>query len=108
MLEALQELRLSRIFMNNDAFKWDEARAAANYVKHGVSFEAARDVFEDPFAIEQMDDRANYGEERWTIVGEARGRLLFVAYTMRGEIIRIISARAAEPFEQRAYHEQDT
>jgi uncharacterized protein len=67
----------------------------------------ARDVFKDPFAVEQLDDRENYGEDRFTIIGMARGRLLFVAYTMRGEIIRIISARSAEPHEQREYHEQD-
>lgn len=92
--------------MNDDIFQWDEQKAASNYAKHGVSFEAARDVFKDPFAIEQIDDRQNYGEERFTIIGMARGRLLFVAYAMRGEAIRIISARAAEPYEQRCYHEQ--
>ncbi len=93
--------------MNGDPFEWDEAKAAANYAKHGVTFEAAREVFKDPFAIEQADDRQTYGEERWTIIGMAHDRLLFVAYTMRNEAIRIISARAAEPFEQREYHEQD-
>ena len=92
--------------MNGDPFEWDGAKAGANYAKHGVTFEAARDVFKDPFAIEQADDRQTYGEERWTIIGMAHGRLLFVAYTMRNEAIRIISARAAEPFEQREYHEQ--
>ena len=50
--------------MNDDAFQWDDAKAAANDAKHGVTFEAARDVFEDPFAIEQLDDQHNYGEER--------------------------------------------
>jgi hypothetical protein len=94
--------------MSDDAFDWNEAKAAANYAKHGVKFEAAREVFKDPFAIEQLDDRENYGEERWTIVGVARGRLLSVAYTMRNEVVRIISARAAEPFEHREYHEQNT
>lgn len=64
-------------------------------------------MFKDPFAIEQADDRQNYGEERWTIIGMARDRLLFVAYTMKDEAIRMISARAAEPFEHREYHEQD-
>jgi hypothetical protein len=94
--------------MNDDAFRWDDRKAAENYAKHGVGFEAARDVFKDPFAIEQFDDREKYGEERFTIIGMARGRLLFVAYTMRGETIRIISARGAEPYEQRNYHEQNT
>jgi uncharacterized protein len=93
--------------MNNDAFQWDDAKAAANYAKHGVTFEAARDVFKDPFAIEQMDDRQNYGEERWTILGIAQDRLLLVAYTMRNDSIRIISARGAEPYEKREYHEQN-
>jgi uncharacterized protein len=92
----------------DEQFEWDPAKAAGNYAKHGVTFEAARDVFSDPFAIEQLDDREDYGEERFTLIGLASGRLLFVAYTMRSEIIRIISARAAEPFEQREYHEQNT
>jgi uncharacterized protein len=93
--------------MHDDDFEWDDTKAAQNYAKHGVTFEAARDVFKDPFAIEQIDDRDDYGEERWTIIGAARGRLLFVAYTMRNDSIRIISARAAEPYEEREYHEQN-
>jgi uncharacterized protein len=94
--------------MNNDTFEWGEAKAAQNYAKHGVTIEAARDVFKNPFAIEQIDDRKDYGEERFIIIGMASGRLLVVVYTMRGEIIRIISARGAEPYEQRQYHEQNT
>ena len=93
--------------MNDGKFRWDDRKAASNVVDHGVTFDAARDVFKDPFAVEQLDDRENYGEDRFTIIGVARGRLLFVAYTMRGETIRIISARSAEPHEQREYHEQD-
>jgi len=93
--------------MNVNDFEWDNAKAAQNYAKHGVTFEAACDVFKDPFAIEEIDDRHDYGEERWTIIGAARGRLLFVAYTMRNDSVRIISARAAEPYEEREYHEQN-
>ena len=94
--------------MNDDDFEWDEAKAAANYAKRGVTFEAARDVFKDPFAIEQIDDRHDYGEQRWTVLGMAGDRLLLVAYTMRQNRVRLISARAAEPFERREYHEQNT
>lgn len=93
--------------MDNDDFTWDEHKAAANYAKHGVTFEMARDVFKDPFAVDRSDDRENYGEERYTIFGMVEGRLLFVAYTMRGETIRIISARGAEPHEYRQYHEDN-
>jgi uncharacterized DUF497 family protein len=93
--------------MSDCKFESDDVKAAANYAKHGVTFDAARDVFKDAFAIEQADDRQNYGEERWTILGMAQDRLLLVAYTMRGDCIRIISARAAEPYERREYHEQN-
>jgi uncharacterized protein len=94
--------------MQKDGFEWDDTKAAANYAAHGVCFEDARSVFKDPFAIEQVDDREDYGEERFTIIGMVENRLLFVAYSMRGENIRIISARGAEPHERRSYHEENT
>ena len=94
--------------MIDDTFEWDEIKAAHNYIAHGVSFEAARGVFKDPFAIEWLDDREPYGEDRFIIIGMVEGRLLYVAYTMRGEMIRIISARGAEPYEKRRYHEENT
>jgi uncharacterized DUF497 family protein len=50
-------------------------------------------------------NRDAYGENRYAIIGLARDRLFYVAYTMRGERIRIISARGFEPHEQRRYHE---
>ena len=93
--------------MESGDFEWDEAKAASNDAKHGVMFDAARNVFGDPFAVELIDDRQDYGEDRYVLVGMASGRLLTVVYTVRGETIRIISARGAEPCEQRAYHEQD-
>jgi uncharacterized protein len=94
--------------VNDGAFQWDDAKAADNFAKHGVSFESARLVFRDPFAVEVLDDRQDYGEDRYAIIGMVEDRLLFVAYTMRDDAIRIISARAAEPFERRDYHEQNT
>jgi uncharacterized DUF497 family protein len=44
-----------------DDFDWDEAKAAENYAKHGVSFEVTTLVYNDPFAIERLDDREDYG-----------------------------------------------
>ena len=67
----------------------------------------ARDVFKDPFAIEWLDDRQDYSEDRYVIIGMVDNQLLYVAYTMRGEAIRIISARGAEPHERRQYHEDN-
>lgn len=93
--------------MNDGEFQWDDQKAAENYAKHGVSFEMARDVFKDPFALEWLDDRNDYGEERYGLIGMAEGRLLFVAFTMRGDAIRIISARGAEPHEHKRYHDDN-
>jgi uncharacterized protein len=86
-------------------FEWDPAKAAQNLADHGVGFEAARNVFKDPFALEWLDDREDYGETRYVIIDMVDDRLLYVAYTLRGEVIRLISARGAEPHERRRYHE---
>ena len=89
-------------------FEWDDAKAEANLRTHGVSFDLAKTVFKDPFAIERLDDREDYGEERFVMVGMAEGNiLLFVAYTEREECIRIISARRATQNEQEDYFQQN-
>jgi uncharacterized DUF497 family protein len=84
-------------------FEWDEVKAEDNYAKHGVTFELAKRVFEDPFAIEFLDDREDYGEERFVIIGLVDAQVLYVAYTERDDAIRIISARRATKHEQKAY-----
>jgi uncharacterized protein len=68
-------------------FEWDDNKATRNYRKHGVSFEEATDVFDDPFSIGELDDWEAYGEERFILVGMAGARLLSVVYTERGERI---------------------
>ena len=89
-------------------FEWDDAKAAANLRAHGLSFDLAKAVFNDPFATERLDDREDYGEERFVIVGRIEGNvLLFVAYTEREEQIRIISARRATQYEQDDYFQQN-
>jgi uncharacterized DUF497 family protein len=90
-------------------FEWDEAKNTTNIAKHGVEFAAAQDVFKDAFAIERLDDRFDYGEDRHVIIGMVEGRLLTVVYTMRSDdIVRIISARGASPVEKRQYHEENS
>ena len=93
--------------MNDGEFEWDDQKAADNYAKHGVDFEAARDAFKDPFGIERVDDREDYGEVRYALVAMVETRLLFVVYTLRGDSIRIVSARGAEPNERRQYREEN-
>jgi uncharacterized DUF497 family protein len=93
--------------MRDDAFEWDDVKAMANLARHGVAFDVARGVFRDPFAIDWLDDRQEYGEPRYATIGMAAGRLIYVAYTMRAERIRLVSARGAEPHEHRIYHEDN-
>jgi uncharacterized DUF497 family protein len=93
--------------MKDDDFEWDDAKAAANLLKHGVSFEEASAAFGDAFAIEFADDREDYGEERLVLLGMFEDRLLAVVHTMREHTVRIISAREAEPHERRRYHEEN-
>lgn len=91
--------------MKDEDFEWDQAKAASNLAKHKVSFKQARDVFRDPFAIELLDDREDYGEVRLILIGMTAERMLVVVYTIRDEKVRIISAREAEANERRFYHE---
>lgn len=89
-------------------FEWHRGKAEANFRTHGVSFDLAKTVFKDPFAIERLDDREDYGEERFVIVGMAEGNiLLLVAYVEREERIRIISARRATQYEQDDYFQKN-
>lgn len=85
-------------------FEWDRAKDLANRKKHGVDFRTAARVFADPYVIE-FEDVDAAGELRFAAIGVADGRVLFVAYALRGEVVRIISARGAEPHEKRKYHE---
>jgi uncharacterized protein len=86
-------------------FEWDDAKAAQNLAKHGVPFEYAARVFLDPRRMDSEDRRREYGEERRITVGAVEGRLYVVAYTPRGETLRLISARKANEREQRQYDE---
>jgi uncharacterized DUF497 family protein len=89
-------------------FEWDGRKAETNFRKHGVRFEEAALVFDDPFALSEQD-RIENGEQRWQNVGMAGGcLLLLVAHTVRFEekgveVIRIISARRVNRKERRRY-----
>ena len=89
-------------------FEWHEAKAKANLRAHGVSFDSAKAVFDDPLAIGRLDIRKDYGEERFLIIGRGRdGLVLVVVYTERDDRIRIISARRATGLEEQNYFWQD-
>lgn len=88
-------------------FTWDPAKAIKNLRKHGVSFEKAVQAFADPnqYVIEDLDES---GEQRWHLIGFTYGVvLLLVVFVDRSlddvEVIRIISARKANAYEQEIY-----
>jgi hypothetical protein len=86
-------------------YEWDERKARQNIAKHGVPFEYAVRLFLDSQRLDADDARRDYGEERRLALGKIEGRLYVVAYTVRGKMIRLISARKANEREQRNYHE---
>lgn len=86
-------------------FEWDDRKAAQNAAKHGVPFEYAVRALLDPHRLDSEDRRRDYSEERWITLGKIEGRLFAVAYTPRGKVIRVISARKANEREQRRYDE---
>ena len=89
-------------------FEWDEEKAKRNEAKYGVTFEEAKTIFNDPFAMTVSDPDHSDEEERWLDIGlSAEGRLLVVWYTERSERIRIIGSRRATKAEERTYaHER--
>jgi uncharacterized protein len=93
--------------VQDEAFEWDDTKAAANLRIHGVAFHQAIKALRDPFAVERFDDREDYGEERVNVIGMSEGVLLHVTYTERGERIRIISARRATRHEQDDYYREN-
>ena len=88
------------------SFEWNEEKAGTNLEKHGVSFEEAQTVFDDPLFVDFYDSEHSLEEHRYIILGESRqARLLLVSYTERGGVIRLISSREATSAERRDYEE---
>ncbi|AEK63137.1 hypothetical protein CFU_3313 [Collimonas fungivorans Ter331] len=96
--------------MELQLFAWDEAKNESNRRKHGVSFEAATLVFDDPLHLTRQD-RVENNEQRWQTIGMVSGvTLLLVAHTWHeaesgSEHIRIISARRATKLERKIYEQ---
>lgn len=83
-------------------FAWDPDKDVANRAKHGLGFETAARAFAEPM-LRRRDDRRDYGEERWIALGRIEDVTIVVVYTMRGDAVRIISARKANRHEKKIY-----
>ncbi len=87
-------------------FEWDLPKASSNIKKHGVSFEEAKSVFYDDYAIQFLDEESSESEERFLMLGLSQQlQLLMVCHCERhqGNVIRIISARKATKSESQFY-----
>ena len=84
-------------------FEWDDSKAKSNEIKHSVSFPFATRVFDDENRLTVIDERFNYGELRYITLGNIEQRVFVVAYTIRGSVIRLISARKANSREVKRY-----
>ena len=87
-------------------FEWNLSKAASNKKKHGVSFEEAKSVFYDEFALQFFDEKSSIAEDRFLLMGlSAKSRDLLICHceSDSGDLIRIISARKATNKERKLY-----
>jgi uncharacterized protein len=96
----MSDVRLE--FPASDGFGWDENKSDANLPKHGIAFAEASEAFDGAVVVTRSD--RNH-EERWVAVGKSHGRMVTIVFTVRNQVIRIISARHPRPNERRAYRE---
>lgn len=91
-----------------ERFEWDLAKAVRNLWSHGVGFQEAATAFADDDQLVMLDEAHSNEEDRSLLLGMSeRFRLLPVAWTLRGDSIRIISARVATGRERRQYEQRD-
>jgi uncharacterized DUF497 family protein len=87
-------------------FDWDSTKATINLSKHGVSFDEAKTVSDDPLYVDFYDPDHSGREQRYIIIGQSQqGRLLMASYTEKNDTIRIISSREVTRAEREAYEE---
>jgi len=86
-------------------FAWDEAKRQANLRKHGIDFIGIEQVFASE-TVTVLDDRFNYGEERFVTFGVLSGRVVAIAHAETDEVIRIISVRKATKDEESSYFKE--
>ena len=90
-------------------FRWNENKNKENIKKHGISFEEAAEVFDDPLHVSIMDQRFDYFDERWITIGSTKnGNVIVLGHlyylTENGEeVIKIITARKATKKEKKHY-----
>lgn len=88
-------------------FEWDEDKSDACYIERGFDFAYVLRAFMDADRLIHKDTRWDYGEDRYQLLGAIEGRIFFVVYTIRGTVIRVISARKANLREVNDYENSE-
>jgi uncharacterized protein len=88
----------------NELTSWDDAKRDENIRKHLFDFVGIQEVFDGRFVLVRADRRKDYGESRFNMLVEYRGRIANVTFTPRGDKYHLISVRPASRNERRAYH----
>ena len=83
--------------------EWDKAKSASCFEQRGFDFAYVMRAFLDPNRFVRQDQRWDYGEDRFQLVGRIGDRVFVVIYTVRASAIRIISARKANRREVQEY-----
>ena len=86
-------------------FEWDDAKSDECFAHRGFDFEYAARAFLDPNRIVGRDQRWDYGEDRYRLLGGIEERVFVLIYTMRDSVIRLISARKANKKEVQEYEQ---
>lgn len=94
------------MYIHKSVYDWDRDKVRRNFDKHGVSFFEAAGAFEDPLGLDAADEAHSWRETRRLRLAKSRGgRVLVVSYTLRGTVVRVISARLASRKERARYAE---
>jgi uncharacterized DUF497 family protein len=90
--------------MRRIGFEWDEVNDTKSYTKHGVSTEEGESVFQDEHRLDFPDPTHSVRENRYVTIGRsAHPRVMFVAWRLRGRLVRVISVRPASKQERAVY-----
>ena len=101
-------MAMKNLLANCVGFQWDEGNSDKNWIRHHVSKSECEEVFFNrPIITRQDPKHSTEIENRFYILGRTdSNRFLFIAFTIRGQLIRVISARDMNDKERRRYHEQ--
>lgn len=98
---------MDELLLNCIGFDWDEGNVEKNWIRHQVTKNESEQVFFNEPLIIADDTKHSQDEKRWYILGRTdAGRLLFIAFTIRKDLIRVISARDMNKKEREIYYEQ--